>query len=616
VLGGYIGKVLRVNLTEEKTSIQTFSEETLRKYIGGSGLGARILYDETDERTDPLGPENLLIFMIGPLVGTRALNFGRHQVVTKSPLTGGYGEANSGGSWGTNLKRAGYDGIVFTGRAKKPVYIYINNGEVQIRDASHLWGKDTYEVDSVLKRELGEKIVTCSIGQGGENLIKFASIMNDGVEGRAAGRCGVGAVMGSKNLKAIAVVGSIQPYIVEEDKLKASIKKWVPIIRNNTDSAMGQYGTSCGLTSNEALGNLPVKNWGQGKFTEGARKICGQAMAEAILTKRYYCSQCVIGCGRTVHVKEGPFAGVEGGGPEYETLGMMGSNCLVDNIEAIAKANELCNRYGIDTISTGSTIAFAMECYEKGIITKDQLGGLELKWGDPHAMVEMVTKIAFREDIAYILAEGTRTASQKLGGLASEFAIHVRGQEFPAHDPRACYSTGLEYATSPRGACHLSSFSHDFEFGAGLPKDFDYEGNLNRFDISEKHEYVAKMQNIMSMFDSLTGCKFVLFGLGDETVTTITDWLNMVTGWNMTVGEFMQTGERIFTLKRMYNIRLGQSRKDDILPPRTLSQKRGEGGAADTLPHLGQLLNEYYKYRGWDETGIPKQETLEKLGLG
>jgi len=298
VLGGYIGKVLRVNLAEEKTTIQTFSEETLRKYIGGSGLGARILYD-----------------------------------------------------------------------------VFINDGEVEIRDAANLWGKDTYEVDEILKAELGAKVVTASIGQAGENLVKFAAIMNDGVEGRAAGRCGVGAVMGSKNLKAIAVMGNIQPHIVKEEEFKASVKEWAVKIKNSTNDALGQFGTSVGLVSVEALGNLPIKNFAQGRFEEGARKICGQAMAESILTKRYHCAQCVIGCGRTIHVKEGPFAGVEGGGPEYETLGMLGSNCLIDNIEAIAKGNELCNRYGLDTISTGSSISFAMECYEHGLISKDQLVG-------------------------------------------------------------------------------------------------------------------------------------------------------------------------------------------------------------------------------------------------
>jgi len=613
--GGYIGKVLRVDLTQGKTTVQTFSEETLRKYIGGSGLGARILYDETTPETDPLGPENPLIFMTGPLTGTRAVNFGRHQVVTKSPSTGAYGEANSGGTWGANLKRAGYDGIVFTGKAKKPVYVFINNGDVKIKDAEHLWEKDTYEVDEILKAELGPKVVTASIGQAGENLVKFAAIMNDGAEGRAAGRCGVGAVMGSKNLKAIAVCGNIQPYIAREEEFKASVKDWAVKIRNNTNDALGQFGTSVGLVSVEALGNLPIKNWSKGRFEEGAKKICGQAMAESILTKRYHCAQCVIGCGRTVHVKEGPFAGVEGGGPEYETLGMLGSNCLIDNIEAIAKGNELCNRYGLDTISTGSTIAFAMECYEKGIITKDQLGGLELKWGDPHAMVKMIEKIALRQDVGYVLAEGTRIASQMLGGIAAEFAVHVRGLEFPAHDPRACYSTGLEFATSNRGACHLSSFTHDFEFGGGLPEDLGYEGNLDRFDVKGKGEYIATMQNLMCMFDSLTGCKFVIFGLGDKTVSTMVEWLNMATGWDVTKEEFMETGARIFNLKRMYNIRHGQSRKDDVLPPRILTHMRGEGGAADTLPHIGYLLNEFYKYRGWDETGIPKEETLEKLGL-
>lgn len=614
MLGGYMGKVLRVDLSKNKTTVDTFSGEIFRKYIGGSGIGTRILYDETDEKTDPLGPENVLVFMAGPLVGTRVPNFGRFQVVTKSPLTGAFGEANCGGTWGPGLKRAGYDGIIFTGKSDKPVYVYINNGEVEIRDAAFLWGKDTFEVDVILKAELGSKVVTCCIGQAGEKLVKVAAIMTDGVDGRAAGRCGVGAVMGSKNLKAVVVNGSVKTPIADEAALNASVKEWAPKIKSNTDSFLGKYGTACGLTGNEATGDFPVKNWKEGSFP-AAEKISGQAVAETILTSRYNCGQCVIGCGRTVHVKEGKYAGTECGGPEYETLGMMGANCLIDNIEAIQKGNELCNRYGLDTISAGSLAGFVMEAFEKGILKKEDLDGLEVKWGDADSMIELIRKIAFREDFAYYLGEGIKAAAEKLGGIAQEMAVHVRGMDFPAHDPRAAYSTALEYATSPRGACHLSSFSHDFELGAGLPKDFYFDKKLDRFSVEQRGEYIAKMQHIMTLFDSLTGCKFVLFGIGEDTMTTILGWLNMVTGWNMSMEELMEAGERIFNLKRMYNVRHGQSRKDDVMPPRILSSKRGTGGAPENLPHLGQMLSEYYEYRGWDEFGIPTEEKLAKLGL-
>jgi len=532
--------------------------------------------------------------------------------VTKSPLTGSFGEANSGGSFGPAIKRSGYDGFVFSGRAKKPVYLFVENGTAALRDASHLWGKDTYEVDSILKAELGETTTTCAIGQGGENLVKFAAIMNDGVDGRCAARCGVGAVMGSKNLKAIALKGSLKPAVADDPGLKESVKHWAPIMRKNTEE-MGLYGTSGGVEGAEALGEIPIRNWAAGTF-EGAEKISGRTMAKTILKKRFFCSQCVIGCGRTIHVTEGPYKGVEGGGPEYETVGMLGSNCLVENLEAVAKANELCNRWGIDTISTGSAIAFAMEAYERGLISRQQAGGLAITWGDPDVLVEMVRKIAFREDVGHLLGEGITSAAAALGGLAAEFAVHVRGLDFPAHDPRNVYSTGLQFATSARGACHLSSFTHDFEINCTMP-ELGYTEIPDRFGQEGKGEFVAKFQDLACQFDSLTGCKFTVYGLTDQTIKTIVQWLNMVTGWDVTVEEFLRTGSRIFTLKRMYNVRLGQSRKDDTLPPRILTHMRGAREAANTLPPLGRMLSEFYAYRGWDEFGIPKKDTLEKLGL-
>lgn len=610
--GGYMGRIARIDLTQNRVTTRFFSDEVLRKYIGGSGLGARILYDETSEKTDPLGSENVLVFMTGPLVGTPAPNFGRHQVVTKSPLTGAYGEANSGGTWGYNLKRAGYDGLILVGMASRPVYIWINEGEVEIRDAAHLWGKDTYETDALLKAELGAKITTCSIGQAGENLVRIAAIMNDGIDGRAAGRCGVGAVMGSKKVKAIAVQGSRRSPIVRDDELKASVRNWNPRIKKSTEP-LGEFGTSVGMMTVEAIGDLPVKNWSRGSFP-GAEKISGQTLAKTILTRRYFCAQCVIGCGRTVKVTEGPYQGVEGAGPEYETLGMLGANCLIDDLAAVAKANELCNRFGLDTISTGACISFAIEAFENGLITREQTGDVDLKWGDAEAMLQMIPKIALRQDIGHLLGEGTRIASQRLGGVAPELAVHVRGLEFPAHDPRAKYSNALAYATSARGACHLNAFSYEFEMGATMP-ELGYPETLDRFTIEGKGEFVAKFQDLMALFDSLTGCKFVVFGLGDKTVQTMAEWLNMVTGWDVTAAELLRAGARAVTLKRMYNIRCGQSRKDDVLPPRMVSHMRGEGGAADNLPPLGRMLSDYYAYRGWNEFGIPTEEALRDLGI-
>jgi aldehyde:ferredoxin oxidoreductase len=612
MINGYMGKVLRVDLTTGYITTQTFSKDVLRKYIGGSGLGTKILYDETDERTDPLGPDNRLIMMTGPVVGTQVLNSGRHHVIFKSPLTGIYGESDVGGTFGANLKYSGYDGIVFSGKAKKPVYLWIDDGQAELRDARHLWGRDTYEVDEMLKAELGKDIVTCSIGIAGERLARIASIMHDGVDGRAAGRCGGGAVMGSKLLKAVAVRGNQEVPVADRETLKAISRKNSRIMAKNTEG-MGQHGTSGGLEFCESIGNLPIKNWRQGNFA-GAATINGVYMAKTILTKRYFCDHCAIGCGRTVHVKEGKYKTIEGGGPEYETCGQIGSNCLIDNIEAIALANELCNRFGVDTISTGAAVAFAMDAYERGIITREMAGGMEIKWGDPDVLIAMVKKIGNREDIGYLLGEGAANAANVLGGIAPELTVHVKGLDFPAHDPRNAVGTGLQFATSARGACHLSSFTHDFEMVCTFP-ELGYPKTPDRWETKGKGEFVAKFQNAMGMFDSLVFCKFIVYGLTDATIKTMLEWINAVTGWGMTFEEFMTTGERIFNLKRLYNNKLGITRKDDILPPRIRSHRRGTGGSADNLPHIGYMLSEYYEFRGWDELGIPTKETLERLGL-
>jgi len=611
--GGVFNKVLRIDLTSGKIEIESYSDDKWRKYLGGSGLGVRILYDETDENTDPLGPENPLIFLTGPLVGTTAPNFGRFQVITKSPLTGGFGESNCGGTWGHKLKRAGYDGIIFTGKADKPVYINIDEDKVDILDACDIWGKDSVETDLVMKNRHGGKTVTCCIGPAGERLVKIAAIMTDGKDGRAAGRCGVGAVMGSKNVKAIAVNGSLQVPLADPDVFKESVKEWAPKISEIADPLLAN-GTSGGFVFCESEGELPIKNWIEGNL-EGAENISGPVMTETILTGRYNCAQCVIKCGRVVHVKEGKYASDEGGGPEYETLGMLGSNCMITDLAAVQMGNELCNRFGLDTISTGACVSFTMEAYEQGLVSESDLGGIMAEWGDADAMIALIKKIAYREDFGDILAEGTRFASEKIGGKATEMAVQIRGLDFPAHDPRAIFSTALQYATSARGACHLSSFTHDLEYGAEIPPDFNLQKPGDRFTQEGRPEFIAGMQNIMGLFDSLTGCKFMIFGMNEKTLGLICEWLNSITGWDMTIDELVKTGERIFNLKRMYNVRLGQSRKDDILPPRMLNLPRNSGGAEGKLPDLEPMLDGYYKFRRWDNNGIPTDDLLKELEL-
>lgn len=611
MLCGYAGKFLRVNLSNGEMREESFPEECLRKYIGGSGLGAYLLYQETSPTTDPLGPENLLMFLTGPLTGTKVPSSGRMTVVAKSPLTGIWGEANVGGYWGKNLKEAGYDGVIVEGQSLRPVYIWITNGRIEIRDAGHVWGLDTYEADEVLRSETAEGAVVCSIGQAGERLVKLAAIMTDGKHGRAAARCGLGAVMGSKKLKAIVVRGQQPVPVADSARLAELNKKLGPTIVKSS-RGLNAYGTAGAMTLIEQLGDLPIKNWTLGRWEEGAKKLSGVTMAQTILSGRFYCAGCMIGCGREVKVGEGPFAPVDGGGPEYEPLGTMGGECLVDNLEAVALACELCNRYGLDQISTGAVIAFAMEAFERGLLTQADTDGLEIKWGDPDVLIELVKKIGFREGIGELLGQGVKAAACKLGGIAHEFALHVKGLELPGHDPRAHNSVGVSYATSNRGACHLQATSHIFERSVTMP-ELGMEQVQDRFAIEGKGIISAKLQDLMCMFDSLVLCKFLL--MAEVKLTHLLEFTNAVTGWDMDQEGFMKTGERLYNLKRMYNVRLGISRKDDTLPPRILTHKRGSGGAATNLPNLGLMLSEYYAHRGWSEMGIPLPEKLRELGL-
>jgi aldehyde:ferredoxin oxidoreductase len=608
---GYMGKILRVDLTKGRVEAETLDENLAKKYIGGSGLATKILYDETGAETDPLGPENRLIFMTGPFAATPVITSGRHHMVTKSPLTGAYTESDTGGTWGPYLKRAGFDGIVVTGKAGKPVYLWVAEGKAEIRDASRFWGMDTYVLDEAIRKETHDEAVVASIGPAGEKGVRYASILNDGKEARAAGRGGTGAVMGSKNLKAVAVYGKMQVEMADPEGLKASLKEISPMVAKNTEG-MRKNGTAGGLATFEALGSLPLQNWKyQGRWEQGAAKIAGPAMTEKILTGNYFCEKCVIGCGRRVKVEKGPFAPVEGAGPEYESVAMLGSLCLVEDIEAIAKANEICNRYGMDTISAGAAIAFAMEAYEKGILTKKDTGELELLWGRGDVMVKMAEKIGKREGLGQLLGEGVRIAAEKLGKNAVEFSIHVKGQEMPAHDPR-CFNAGaVGYATINRGACHLG-FSHVFERILSMP-EIGIDQPLPRLEVKGKGEAAAKTQNIMGLFDSLKVCKFSMFG--GLKMTPILAWYNLVTGNSVTMEEFLKTGERIFNLKRMYNVGCGISRKDDTLPARFLTLKHEGEGLNPNLPPLGELLYDYYKFRGWNEEGIPTPEKLKELGL-
>lgn len=606
----YAGRMLNIDLTSGKWASTETPDQDLRMFLGGSGLGALILWERVPAEMDPLDPSSPLMFIAGPLTGTCVPGSGRHTVIARSPLSGIWGEASVGGTWGRELRRAGFDGIIVTGKAPSPVYLWICDSHVEIRDAKHVWGMDTYVGSHALRAETDPNAAVSIIGPAGERGVAIAGIFTDGTEGRAAARCGLGAVQGSKNLKAIVVRGTSRPPVVSRDRLVSSVKSMLPSIVQKSE-ALGMLGTSRLVIPCEQLGDLPIKNWLLGRWPDGAKKISGQTMKETILTGRYHCAGCAVGCGRRVKVDEGPFSPVSGAGPEYETLGVMGAGCLVDNLEAIAYANELCNRYGLDTIEVGGAASFAMEAFERGLLTQKDTDGVALRWGDPNALVHVVKLIGEARGLGKVLGGGLRIAAQALGGQASEFALHVKGLALPAHDPRAYNSIALGYATSNRGACHLQAFSHIFERAAALP-DIGISSQ-DRFSWSGKGELVAKAQNLMAVLDSLCVCKFTL--TGGVTPTLLSEWLNLVTGWDMDVAGLMKCGDRAFNLKRMFNVRCGVSRKDDTLPGRILTHTRGEGGAADNLPPLNIMLSDYYQYRGWTEFGVPATTTLAELGI-
>jgi aldehyde:ferredoxin oxidoreductase len=613
---GYMGKILQVDLSTGKIEVGELRDETAEAFVGGSGLGTKILFDETTPATDPLGPDNPLIFAVGPLTGTMLFNSDRFDVVSRSPLTGIFGEASAGGYWGGKFKACGYDALVIKGKAEKPVYLYIDNDTVEIRDAGRLWGKETFETIELLHEELrssehGASAKAAIIGPAGENLVRFANMITDGLHGRAVGRCGMGAVMGSKKLKAVVANGSRPIEVADPQGLKALQKRLGPIMRENPQ-ALRDGGTSVGFEYCEEIGNVPIRNWKQGSWPEAGKKLTGMTLVKTLLTDRYHCGKCVINCGRVVTAKGGPYAGRETAGAEYETVCLLGSNLMIDDLAAVQKSNELCNRLGLDTISTGNLVGFAMEAWERGLIGPGDTEALALEWGSVPAVHALIEKIAYRKDIGNVLAEGVRKAAQTIGGGAEEFAVEVKGLEPPAHDPRSKYTVAVGYATSARGACHLSAFSHDFEEGANI-EDLGMPVLTDRFEVKGKGENVAVMQHLMGMFDSLVACKFALFG--GLTIDPLVEAVRCVTGWeSFDRRRFFETGERIFNLKRLYNNRLGVTARDDRLPRRFLYERKG-GGTKDHLPPLEEMLEEYYRFRGWSADGVPNAEKLRQLGI-
>jgi len=619
---GYIGKILRVNLSKEKIAENDLEEEIAKEYIGGRCLGARILFNELRPGIDPLKPENKLVIATGVLTGIPFAGNSRYVIMAKSPLTGIWGEANSSGFFGPELKHSGYDVVIVEGKADGPVYLWINNGEVEIKNASHLWGKTTGETQEAIRNEVKDKKtrVAC-IGLGGENLVKYACVIND--LNRAAGRTGMGTVMGSKNLKAIAVRGTKKIEYANEKKLMELVRKANKEVWGGSyGNLLNKYGTDGDLDDLDATGRLPTKNFAKSTF-KGAERITGETMAETILIKRGTCFACPVACIRIVEAKKPYAVDPAYGGPEYETTAALGSLCMNDNLVAVSKANELCNKYSIDTISTGVTIAFAMECYEKGIITKKDTQGIDLTWGNDKAIMQLITKIAKREGIGNILAEGVKRAAERIGKGAEDFAIQIKGQEVPMHEPRGKKGLGISYATSNRGACHLQAEHDDiFEDEKWLCPEIGLNKRItprNRLCLGKGKAKLVKIAgDLWALYDSLSACKFTTYPEGGIGVGRLADMVNAATGWDITISDLMIVGERAFNLCRAFNTREGVTRKDDTLPKR-LMEPLPEGpykGETISKNVLNDTLDEYYKFRGWDmTTGTPRRRTLEKLGL-
>ena len=576
MLYGYNGRIMRVNLSRGTVSVEEPEEEFYRTTYGGWGFVAYYLLKELEPGIDPLSPENKLIIALGPVTGMPLGGSGRNAIGAKSPLTGGFGEADVGGFFGAELKHAGFDAVIVEGRAESPVYLWVHDGEAEIRDGAHLWGKTTGQAQALIRKELGDRhIRTCLIGMGGERMVRYACVLND--LNHAAGRCGLGAVMGSKNLKGIAARGHRVPPMAEPEGVH-NLARW---LRDNVEALHGdlsRYGMGSGMIEMSERGGLPTRNFREGIF-EGVEKIDARTLARTIGAGMESCYACPIHCKKTVRAEEPYRIDPLYGGPEYEALASLGSLCGVDDLVAICKANELCNAHSLDVISTGVSIAFAMECFERGLITEEDTGGLQLNFGNGQALVELVEMIAHREGFGNLVAEGVRRMSQRIGQGSEEFAVHIKGQEAPMHDPRARSPVlGLGYAISPTGADHIHVTTHTvFKNCAGL-------------------------------------C--IVPGYSDEQLV---DMVRAITGWDISMYELERVGQRGMDMARAFNGREGFTAEDDRMPLRfTMPFQSGLlVGARINQDYLDSMKRNHYHMMGWDvDTGIPTQARLEDMGIG
>jgi aldehyde:ferredoxin oxidoreductase len=610
-----MGRILRVDLTHGTVAAEPLRDDWARQFLGGAGLATRYLYDEVPRGADPLGPANKLIFMTGPLTGTASASASRYSVVAKSPLTGIWGQANSGGTFGPALKRSGYDGLIFEGISPSPVFLRIIDGEAELCDAGPVWGKTVSETEDWIQGTSPGNLTMAAIGPAGENLVRYAAIINN--RHRAAGRCGLGAVMGAKRLKAVACGGQAPIRLADGKRFGEQARTQIEFLNESfLKVAFEAFGTNMVSDMVNVRGGYPTRNWQSGAF-DLIEEVNAQALTDRVFIDGVRCFACPIACGRGTEIREGKWAGHRGEGPEYETVNVFGALCGVADLPAITMANYLCNDLGVDTISAGSSIAFALECYEKGILSKEATGGLELPFGDADLVVDLVGKIAARQGVGDLLAEGTRIMSQRLGGGSERFAMHVKGLELPAYDPRAAKICGLGYVTANRGGDHITAYVEGPTF-VDTPFLVVEDSTIRDPFVAnpEEAKVLVDMEDALAVFDAVGGCKFMGIMLSAD------DYVGLIasaTGWTFDIDDFRKSGERIYNLERAYCVREGVDRSKDLLPARLMEEPLPNGPAAGMVIErqtLEGMKDAYYDFRGWDQaTGIPTPQKLRELGL-
>ena len=610
---GYNGKILWVDLNGEEFTVEEPPESWYRAYLGGMAAIAYHLLRGMEGGEDPLGAGNLLIMAPGVVTGAPFSGSGRNAVGGKSPLTGCFGEADAGGFWGAELKHAGFDAVIFKGAADRPLWLWIEDGEAELRDASGLWGLEVAECQDRMREDIGEpQAKTALIGPGGERLVRLASVFND--LNHVAGRCGLGAVMGAKRLKGVAVRGRNPPKTADPDRVRELarlVASRIPV----ESRGLQEYGTGAMMDAYADTGNLPTRNFRDGDF-EDASEIDAIAIKNRYRVGMETCYACAVRCKKMVELEEPYRVEARYGGPEYETLAALGSDCGVSDLAAICKANELCQRYGLDTISTGATIAFAMECYENSIITKEMTGGIDLHFGNADAMVQMVEKIGRREGLGDLLAEGVKRAAEKLGNGAQAYAVHVKGQEVPMHEPRLKRGLGLGYAVSPTGADHCHNLHDTFMRGRNLEK-LRPLGILEEVPVEslggEKVRMFKHWVEMRVLANCLSICQFPPWSFVE-----FVDLVSAVTGWDVSIYELVKVAERTLTLARLFNIREGFTAADDWLPNRFF-QPQTSGALSETAVDAGvlrQAIDLFYQMMGWNGQGVPLPGTLYELDIG